>query len=537
MAANKHLDLSSLGQGDRELVDRQKEKILASPQFKSAKQMQRFFSYVLEKALHDEAKGLKQYTIAVEALGLPDDFDADSNPAVRILAGRVRERLEEYYKGKVENTPLYIEIPKGSYVPTIKRLTDGVAALDKERDVAEDSESQGPKLGLFCFNDDKQSEESNQLLEHISATLAKELSHFFFSRLYVQIPFLNKKRSELIGKKAMKKYGIDFTLLLYIQELPDNKYELVYRLWDNNLEEVISSEIFNVARGQSDKERSFLLRKIFAVVTDFYQGKLHLNWARRLLANEESIPEKYRVLAYYRYYADDLGRDAFKKAVVQCQRALERNPNDVIANIVFADYCRRDYVYGFDFINNSLEQGKAAAENAIRLRPDSHEAHYALGQILFCQKDWVHSVNEFNLARDICPNHPAIEYGTGFHFCLMGHEKEGLKLAKKAMELSRYYPSWFHITPFLEFYKREKYQEALTEALKIKEPKVYHGPLARCAVYGQLGEMAKAKRELKELLNNVPEFMTTGKGILTRFLGSEELAAKVWQGISKSFKS
>lgn len=529
MVSESHIDLSSISESDGERLDRQLTKILKSSHFKSAQQMQRFLTYIIEIALFGKGETLKQYTIAVEALGYPEDFDADSNPLVRILGGRVRGRLNKYYDNEGRDDPLIISIPKGSYLPIIEENLVSPTLIKNES-----KESQGPKLGIFCFKDNALGSESNALLSQISSTIAKELSHFIFSKLYVQIPYLGEARSDLICKDAKKKFNVDFTLLLFIQNLPQGKVELFYRLWDNKSEEVISSDFFDVVAGQPDNEKRFILNKISTVVADIFQGKLHIHWSRALLRDEPTIPEKYRVLAYYRHYVDSFGRDAFKKAVSYCQKALDRDSNDIVANVIFADYCRRDYVYSFNIIEDALGRGKRSAERAISLKPDSHEAHYAMAQILFCLNEWGQSIGQFNLAMDISKNHAVTEYGTGFHFCLMGRWEEGLSLVRKAMALSGTYPAWFNITPFLYHYIREDYKEALTEALKIIVPNLMHGPLARCACYAQLGEKVKAKEELDNLLIWCPKFMEDGPEILKRFLGSKELAEKLWGGVIKA---
>ena len=529
----KNINLSSITDSDGQQIERQLSRILSSSQFKSASQMQRFLKFIVHQALAGKEKNLKQYTIAVDALGFADDFDSDSNPSVRILGGRVRDRLKKYYSEEGMEDELLIEIPKGSYIPYFKKKSADNNSITI--DIPGEG-SQGPKLGLFCFENDAHCKESNNLIVQITSTLAKELSHFIFSRLYVQIPFLGQTRSDLIGQKAKSKYKIDFTLFLFIQELPNKKYELVYRLWDNDSEEVIDSEIYDVSSDQTEKQRNHILNKISAVVADIYQGQLHTYWARKLLKSESTIPEHYQTLAYYRHYADNLGKSSFEKSVSYCTKAIERDPKDTIAYVIFADYCRRDYVYGFNFIDDPLEKGKEYAETAIRLRPDSHEAHFAFGQILFCLNEWDRSTEEFNLARNICKNHVVVEYGTGFHFCLMGQWKEGLLLVKKAMELSDSYPAWYHLTPFLNYYRKEKYEEALIEAEKISTPNLLHGPLARCAVYGQLGETEKAQKELQDLLIRCPDFLGTGEQTLARFLGTKELAEKLWKGISKILK-
>ena len=173
------------------------------------------------------------------------------------------------------------------------------------------------------------------------------------------------------------------------------------------------------------------------------------------------------------------------------------------------------------------------AEKAVMLAPNSHEAHFAFAQILFCDRDWKRSYEEFTLARNLSKYHLYIEYRAGLHFCLMNKWEEGLPLIKRAMSLSSSYPSWYHVALFLDYYRREKYQDALSEAQKIISSGIVHGPLARCVAYAQLGKMHKARQEFQEVLRRYPNFMETGKEHVNRFLGSEILTEKIWDGVLK----
>lgn len=101
-------------------VEEQVGKIIASLQFKSANQMKCFLTFVVQQTLNGQSNRIKQYTIAVEALNLTTDFDSDFNPYVRVLGGRVRGRLLDYYQGEGVNDPIRISLPKGSYKPLIE---------------------------------------------------------------------------------------------------------------------------------------------------------------------------------------------------------------------------------------------------------------------------------------------------------------------------------------------------------------------------------------------------------------------------------
>ena len=520
---------SSISKEARELVERQLNKVLATRYFNSAKQMQRFLTYIVKKTLDNKGDLLKQYTIGIEALSLAEDFDPESNPAVRIIGGRVRERLKEYYENDGLYDEIIIRIPKGSYTPEFKKNIPNVNSADEHH-----VSSRGPKLALVCFSDRTQDKKSNRFIFQITDTMAKELSRFLFASLVVYNPYADKDQSFLIEREMKADNRADYILTLYLQQLPKNKYELLYRLIDVDSDEVLWSESYAINNVQPIDEQDHILGKIIATVADIHQGILFSHWSRRLLENEDSIPGKYQALAYFQYFSDGLDSEAFAKSVEICKQALERNPEDIIANVLYAEYCRRDYVYSYSVIQSPLDVGKKCAETATRLKPNSHEAHYALGQIYFCLNEWERSVDELNLARDISQYHPTVEYGCGFHFCMMGKWTEGMALVKKAMSLSSTYPAWFHLCPFLDYYRQEKYQEALSEADRITTPSLLHGPLARSVAHAQLGELKKAKSELHEVLIRYPQFMEKGKTMLYRFLGSDMLAKSIWDEVLKA---
>lgn len=106
------------------------ERVLASDAFRNAPQLAAFLTYVVERKLAGRAGDLKGYTIAVEALGRPSDFDPQSDPIVRVEAGRLRRALGIYYAEEGAANPVRIMIPVGAYVPTFR--TGEEAAQQRE---------------------------------------------------------------------------------------------------------------------------------------------------------------------------------------------------------------------------------------------------------------------------------------------------------------------------------------------------------------------------------------------------------------------
>src|SRR5687768_1041711 len=93
------------------------ERILASRCFQQAGRASDFLRFVVEQTLAGSGQRLKGYTIGVEVFGRPADFDAQTDPLVRVEAGRIRRRLAEYYGTEGARNPLRIELTRGGYTP------------------------------------------------------------------------------------------------------------------------------------------------------------------------------------------------------------------------------------------------------------------------------------------------------------------------------------------------------------------------------------------------------------------------------------
>ncbi|WP_306227068.1 tetratricopeptide repeat protein [Bosea beijingensis] len=88
-----------------------------SDAFRAAPQLSAFLNFVVERTVEGRAAELKGYTIAVEGLGRPADFNPQLDPIVRVEAGRLRRALAQYYAGDGRGDPVQISMPVGGYVP------------------------------------------------------------------------------------------------------------------------------------------------------------------------------------------------------------------------------------------------------------------------------------------------------------------------------------------------------------------------------------------------------------------------------------
>jgi hypothetical protein len=117
------------------------EALFASGIFSRAPGLALLLSYVCTKYFEGRSDQIKEYNIAVEALGRPPDFDQKRDSIVRVEAYRLRKRLAEYYEGEGASHRIRIALPSGQYVPQFlvaepRPETQIVAVTPADADVA-----------------------------------------------------------------------------------------------------------------------------------------------------------------------------------------------------------------------------------------------------------------------------------------------------------------------------------------------------------------------------------------------------------------
>lgn len=112
------------------------EAVLTSTVFQTSKRCKQFLSYVVHHRLEGNHERLKERTIGVELFGRPVGYSTGDDPVVRVQAGEVRRRLEQYYHAQTHRPAVRIELHTGSYVPEFRWAQD---ALGREESASESS--------------------------------------------------------------------------------------------------------------------------------------------------------------------------------------------------------------------------------------------------------------------------------------------------------------------------------------------------------------------------------------------------------------
>jgi hypothetical protein len=96
------------------------KRILDSRYFKTAGRSRQFLQFVVEHRLAGHPDQLKERTIGTEVFQRPADYATGDDPVVRVQAGEVRRRLDQFYQNDSSGSSVKIDLPVGSYCPEFR---------------------------------------------------------------------------------------------------------------------------------------------------------------------------------------------------------------------------------------------------------------------------------------------------------------------------------------------------------------------------------------------------------------------------------
>jgi hypothetical protein len=90
-------------------------RILRSESFRHSEQLRVLLSYLTQRSIEGQAGELKEYSVGIDALGKRDGYSPRQDATVRIQTGRLRLKLEEYFRTEGAADPIVFGFPKGGF--------------------------------------------------------------------------------------------------------------------------------------------------------------------------------------------------------------------------------------------------------------------------------------------------------------------------------------------------------------------------------------------------------------------------------------
>lgn len=517
-------------------VNEQLSRMLVSAAFRSTNQLSRFLRFVVEETLAGRSDQLKAYTIAVSVLGRQGSFDPQADATVRILAGRLRARLDQYYSDAGKNDRVRITIPKGCYVPSFEPQPIA-AARDSSRgeQMSRNIVSSKPSVAVLPLaNLDGRSEDdyfAMGLTEQLILNLSNYNELLVLPR-YATLCYRDQSENvsrigqalgiRFVLEGSVRKVGQTVRVNVYLSDVDSGR-----QIWAQTYERTISVENLLAVQDQ-------IAESVAVAIGDLYGGVI-----TRLMERESSTRPRepsliaYEALLHYFHFFSELTPKIFAETRGAIESALQHEPNNPELLAMLSAVRRVGYGLGFSSEGNPLAVVMPMARRAVSLNPLSQIARVNLAGAYQLARDPSGMVREAEVLISFKP------YGTlyavaGWNIALAGQWERGLKILREQMVLLPYYPGWLHLAEFMDCYRKFNYDAALREAHLLNTPTILIDPLLRAAAFGQLGMHTQGEGAINELLELCPAFLNDSRRYVNWLIPFDELVDHLFEGVRKA---
>jgi adenylate cyclase len=517
-----------------ESVRQELEKILTSPQFVNSPILHNFLRFIVEKTLAGESTSLKAYRVATEALGKEVDFDPNLDPAVRILAGRLRRALAQYYQERGKNDAVLIDVPRGAYVPGFRSISPVggvgvvISGVRQEPILALPSGPSVAVLPLINLTGDRRQEFfADGLAEEITNELAR------YQDLRV-IGFQSTLRYKNVKYDA-REMGRDLNIRFFLEGSIRKETRLIkitVRLVDT----------LNGLQVWGDQyQRQLKPDKLIALQEEIAQkvaGRIGSEYGiiPRNLSKEsrkkppESLDTYEAILRCYHHFAD-LTPETFEEALRALEQAVTREPECGLAWSLLGILYFNNYILQFSPLKTTVEKAPVFITKGVSLDSQNQTVRASMVFLQFFLNERDLFLLEAEKALALNPQSPFLTGYLGWLLALYGDWDRGLAILGKGMELNPHCPGWFHMAPYFYFYHQGRYLEALQEAQQFQMPQFFWDPLMRAAALCQLGRDQEAAQALTQLLAVKPDFPSQARFLVGCFAKSPHLVEGLLDGL------
>lgn len=516
---------------DRQQVIAELERLLAAPAFRSRKLIKRFLRYAVQETLAGRGDQLNQYTIAVNALGKPEDFSPVYNPVVRIEAGRLRKLLEEYYAAQPQSSSCIISMPRGAY--QVEFIQPHIATQNSVITESFTSRvTEGPRLFVHFQTPDENCDSStSSILYKLRGDLLLALSRFRNIRLVSSASLETQQTlTQEFLQQTRHAYRADYLLNCDIypsSEGKGNSFNLRYTLAHTLTDEIIWSDQMDIPAQPAQHDVDTMCRWLVANAISLHSGAVLRHWAEYQLAQHTPLQPSLKTLIYYLAFLRNISADTFRAALKVSRQRLQEFPDDAKAQVILARLCGYDHTLQYNLISNLEDEWTQAARMAIKLDPGNAEAHSVFAHNSYYRGDHALSLAELETARQANPYDTACEFLYGMGLCLLGKWDKGMDAIQQIMEIRFNHPPWYHVLPFLNAFNRKNYAEAMVHAERIQDFS-YWGDMARAITLYRIGNQDRAFTELQQLLKANPALMKEDQWPERRQLSSHQSLTAVW---------
>jgi TolB-like protein len=565
----------SIGEPRPDEVRAALNRIIASDLLRHSPQLVAFIRFIVETTLRGEASRIKGYTIAIEAFGRGESFDPETDPIVRVEAGRLRRALEQYYTRDGATDDIVIELPRGRYVPSFRRRIEHFVPVFssiggiKDKFLAAilvawrfwlaalallvvgtttliavgrwDRQTSTTALGLsdqqlirtfrpgngfpvvsvHAFEDSGTPAASRILLDEVQRKLTDALARFD------QINVLAATSSSVSTPDARSvaeslsasKYQLGATA----EYRDDGTITLTLRLIDTSDNNVVWLRSFDQTQF-SDADEDHVVQQVVSTVAQSF-GIIH----SRERGKTDHDP-RYACALKMLEYLQGLDAALYFQARTCLERVTRLDPNFALGFARLAWIYIREHQYegsGHPGDPPALDRALKAAQRAVSLRPQSARAHEALLGAYFARQEFAAAFAEGNTALSLNPFDPGIRVVYGIRLVVVGEYERGVAMLKAASSYSVPRPIWTNTYLSLAEYLKGDFPSASRYASESFSEEYPLSTFLRALLAARNGDQAQAKHMMERLNVRYPKWHNNPRNELEKFIPSKEIVDRL----------
>lgn len=555
------------------------DRILGSRYFEQAARSSEFLRFVVEQTLAGHGERLKGYTIAVEVFGRPADFDAQSDPLVRVEAGRLRRRLIEYYAHEGAGNTLRIELSRGSYAPEFRYVhadASQVARLPRSRtrwrrvraglfaatllaalgvigvqslretpesgaarDAAEaDSASalgmpSGPRVLVLPFENLSGDPSLDYFTGGVTEEIMLRLSQFDLFVIAPQTSWYYRD-SGVAPESAGAEVDAGYVLTGTVRNMPDRvriSTRLLAAQTGEQLRTAAYDETLSVERLLSIQER--IAQQVVATIAVPYGPIFEHELARTAHKPAEHL-DTYDCLLKYYYYRRTIDPTLHGEALECFELAVMREPKFADAwaglGLLYLDE------HGFGYspqreATDPLVRAGEATRTAMDIDGQSYLANLAMARLRFFSGDLEGFERSAERVLMLDPNNADALALLGTLYAVSGATARAQPLIDKAVMLSPQPPGTYHLAHAVIELQAGRPESALAAALRIDAPNWFAAPLLVTAAASLAGRDDVARRSSARLLDLYPAFPERARQELAKWQLDPKLLEELLRGL------
>lgn len=515
-------------------IREQLERILSNDMFSRSFVLCSFLKFIVNETLEGRTEELKEYTIAVCALGKSTDFNPQTDAIVRIHAGRLRRLLNKYYTGPGITDSVKIQVIKGTYIPVFLNHVISKPGEDAAEKVKPIYYSRSKlTLAILPFRNLCPENEYQFFVDGFGEELTRSFSTF--------------QSIAVIAHHSTRKYAFITEDVRNIGAQLGAHYIVTGSVKRSSTEIKVSLDLIETMNGMQVWSQTYsnalnidnltdiqdqIIQKVCSILGGYYGFIIHDNYKTH---NKPTLNLESFDAAHWNYYFHmNFSKEIYIQTRHTLEKVLQYYPNDAICLAMLSELYLDAYSLGYPTAEDPVNEGYRLAKKAINIDPQCQHGYqqYAWANIYLKRKEEALTSMEHCLS--INPSSVSTVGAIGFGMACVGEYKRGYELLSQSKELNPHCPWWFYLGFFLVYYNDKQYNKALEYADKIEAGDVYLGPLTRAVSKAQLGYTIQAHTDIKVLEENYPKILGNLSVYLNTFLLDTSMVNGIIDGVKKA---